>query len=178
MGKEFQRIVGVEFYMKYFLHLVCGLTTLLMTTRSFARNNAFPADVDAALVSPEKVVIYSLEPGGQTHWYQASFHHSKILGKATLTATQSAVAIGAFRNAVSSWKDVGMYPACFDPRQALRITKNGHKYDLLICYECSGLEVFRDGESIPSTSLGVSGTPEALNNLLTQEHIPLSKSVH
>ena len=101
-----------------------------------------------------------------------------MLGEATLTTPQSAVAIEAFRSAISSWKDTGSYPACFAPRHALRITSKGHKYDLLLCYECSGLEIFRDGEAIPSVSLGASGTPEVLDTLMTQEHIPISKPVH
>ncbi len=89
-----------------------------------------------------------------------------------LEQKQTASAIAEFKTAIGHWN--GVLAMCFDPRHGLRVTANGQTYDLLLCYACNQLYVYRGDRLV--TSLGVTGSPRVLNDLLAAAKIPLSKS--
>src|ERR1700737_563823 len=134
------------------------------------KNNKMPPDLDAALLSASKSILYSLEPITEPNPPGPKLQGFKILGKMKLDQSQTALAVNAFKMAISDWDGVSM--ACFDPRQALRITKDGQTYDLLVCYACHNLYVYRGNKLF--ASFGAAGSPQKLNGILTAAKIPLS----
>ena len=75
-----------------------------------------------------------------------------------------------------SWN--GSVFMCYSPRHCLRVATASGTYELLICYECSEVKVFkaegRIGEFFISTEeKGQSATPAKLNSLLLKHAIPL-----
>ncbi|PTY03557.1 hypothetical protein DB346_06720 [Verrucomicrobia bacterium LW23] len=52
---------------------------------------------------------------------------------------------------------------CFIPRHALTLRHGGHRYDILICFECSRYSVFRDNKEFLADA--TAGTPAALDSL-------------
>jgi hypothetical protein len=44
--------------------------------------------------------------------------------------------------------------ACFDPGHALRVTSGADAFDVLVCYHCQSLVVFRNDEIIAQRELG------------------------
>jgi hypothetical protein len=164
-------------FMKRLLIRCLGLFLALVSIQVVASENAFPTEIEAALSAPDGIVLYSLEPWERSQaGGEGFFHYIKVLGSVKLNSAEAATAVAAFRDAVSSWKNPGWAAACFDPRHALSIQSKGHVYDLLLCYQCSQLEVMRDGQSL--VWLGAAGSPAVLNSLLESEHIPLSKTAH
>jgi len=133
--------------------------------------NALPKEIDEALRTPEKVTLYSLEPVKPGAGDEALYGF-KVLGHTDLNNAQAAEAINAFRSAVADWG--GAVAMCFNARHALRVRANKHTYDLLLCYECQQLDIFRDGKSI--AWLGASGSPKVLNGLLTAGGIALAQT--
>jgi hypothetical protein len=99
------------------------------------------------------------------------FHRFAILGHLDLDREQTATAVHEFEAAVAGWAGRGR-SACFNPRHALRVTAGGHTYDLLLCYECGGMEVYRDDRLI--ADLGARGSPKVLNGILTGGQVPLA----
>jgi hypothetical protein len=160
--------------MKQLLARVLVLFFVSASLQASASGNILPPEVDAALSAPDSVVLYSLEPLRRSDVESAQFfHHVKVLGSVKLEPAEAAAAVGAFRDAVSSWNNLGVAAACFDPRHALSVRSRGHAYDLLLCYQCSQLEILRDGHDL--AWLGVAGSADLLNAMLTSRHIPLAK---
>ncbi len=137
-----------------------------------AEKNEVPPEVVKALHAPDKVTLYSLEPWEQPTDKDEKLHGFKILGQSELDAKQTVIAVREFETAVSGWD--GAIAMCFDPRQALRVSANKHTYDLLLCYACHQLYIYRDGESM--AQLGAHGSSKILKDLLTEVGLPISKT--
>ena len=133
--------------------------------------NKLPVDAAEALHASEKVILYSLEP---TSWGTTNnLQGFKILGQATLDGKQAVTAVAAFESAICK-KEPKFEVLCFDPRHAIRVKSKGHTFDFLLCYNCSHLYIYRDNNII--SELDAKGSPKVLNDLLTINNIPLSKS--
>jgi hypothetical protein len=124
-----------------------------------------------ALKYSTNAILFSLDPMDRSlpEDKSSSLDGFKILGQTTLDSAQVRLAAGAFRKAAEDWDKVSAN--CFDPRHALMINFQGHMYDFLLCYQCHSMEVFKDDKSF--TSIGVTGSPKILNDLLTAAHLPL-----
>jgi hypothetical protein len=130
--------------------------------------NRLPAEAQAALQDPESVELYALEPWKDSDPRLQGYH---VLGKAELDGGQRALAIAEFEASVARWQDGGAIAACFDPHHALRIAHGGHHYDFLLCYQCQGMRVYRDGVRIGGAFAAGSAAP--LNALLVARGLPL-----
>lgn len=155
---------------------ICVMAPLLhaqeSTNKPAARKNELPPEVAQALAAPEKVILYSLEPWDRATAADHTLHRFKILGETELARKQFQIAIGEFEAAVAGWD--GRIAMCFDPRHAIRVTVKGADYDLLLCYECHQLYVYRGDRVI--AELGARGSPKVLDAMLTAAKLPLSRS--
>jgi len=136
------------------------------------RSVLLPWQALGALKSPQGAVLYSLEPLKWTPSGEGTLHGFTILGHTTLDAKQARRAADEFWNANKQWDGNGS--DCFEPRHALRIIFGGHTYDFLLCFHCHELDVYRDDRKF--TEVGASGSPQALNELLQECHLPVSHS--
>jgi hypothetical protein len=100
------------------------------------------------LVGSQQMELFALhpdsrEPTGQTPSAYA-FHGYTVLGRAeVLDMPERDTLVGlVHRSVAASDRTVAL---CFDPRHGLRITKDGHTTDLVICFECFKMDVFVDG---------------------------------
>lgn len=155
---------------------VC-LVWLLLNPVALASNtqdeNQLPVEVTQALNVATSLELYSLEPWSTAKADQVErLYRYEVLGKASLQGTQARRAISEFQKTVARWNG-GLW-ACFDPRHALRVRTDQHHYDLLLCFACHAMAVYRDGEF--RVSLGASGNPEALDQLLTAAGLRLSQT--
>jgi hypothetical protein len=145
------------------------VVTMALPCGACSKNKLHPSAA-TALSAPTDVVLYSLEPEGGADASE-SLHDFTILGRTKLDRERMPTAINAFRAAISDW-DGAIY-MCFNPRQAIRVTAHNHTYDFLLCYECHQLYVYEDDKLLQS--LGASGSPKVLNDLLKTAGIPLAK---
>ncbi|HTU26523.1 MAG TPA: hypothetical protein VMF30_14045 [Pirellulales bacterium] len=42
---------------------------------------------------------------------------------------------------------------CFEPRHAIFTELDGHRYELVICFHCLQLSLYRDGQSLPGSGI-------------------------
>lgn len=147
-----------------------------------AKEVGLAPEATQALAHPERVTIYSLEPMITNAPPDHRLDGFTVLGDAPLDGAEVSEAIKAFRDAMvhpmtmpdAHGHSVVVIAACFDPRHAISVQSNGHRFDFLLCYACGSLEVFRDGKLISGVAAG--GSPASLNSLLKTKGLPLSKS--
>ncbi len=149
---------------------LCWLS--LMFGNVEARDNALPAEFAKALSAPERAELYSLEPTQRETNAGASFYGYKILGHAPVAGEDAQAAAGEFKNAIAQWN--GSIGACFEPRQALSVQYNEHRYDFVICFTCQQMIFYRDQQ--PGGEVGVTGAPDKLKVLLVKLGVTPSNS--
>jgi TPR repeat protein len=131
-----------------------------------------PAEVRKALDNPSSVTLYSTQPWGGPDLTEWDFHGQHQNGHVELKNEKAGQAIAALNTAIS--RGVNKESLCLiNPRHGLRVVSSGSTYDILICYECGQLQLYKNDQPLPfSGSLG--GNPDALNRLLEREGIPLA----
>jgi hypothetical protein len=130
-----------------------------------------PRDVLQVLNSADTAILYSLDPTIRSGTNKQTLYNFKILGQMHVDAKQMPVVADTFKNAVANFK--GIAPNCFDPHHDLRIVSGGHIYDFLVCFKCSALVIYKDKKV--TVSLGITSSPDVLDNLLKGSNIPLSR---
>jgi len=146
------------------------LVVLSLEARADATH--LPKEVANALHAARSASLYSLEPWAEPGDTAPKLHGFKILGKATISGDDYLTAVREFESSVSRGENA--MAACFDPRHALRVRSGRHSYDLLLCYACHLLYIYRDGKIL--ASLGAGGSGKALNLLLTTKRVQISTS--
>jgi TPR repeat protein len=137
------------------------------------RRPQLPNEVVEGLASSSSITLYSLQPWGGPDIPQWDFHGHHVLGRLDLSRDQAKKAIAAL-NAALSAGDANIMSMCLiDPRHALTFKVGGDAYDILICYKCGQLEVYKDDHYLPFHGM-IGGTAGVLNGLLKSAAIPLA----
>ncbi|TAL38089.1 MAG: hypothetical protein EPN97_04150 [Alphaproteobacteria bacterium] len=144
----------------------------------------FSAENSHALASAKEVILYSLdpvppEPQQVKSGEMETFHGWRVLGKAKLTGRHASIATSAFDAALNpeekkshdSDYEQEFAQCLLEPRHALTFQSEGHIYDFVLCYECGQMVMYRDGKETEYNA--DHGSPQALDNILTEAHIPL-----
>jgi hypothetical protein len=109
---------------------------------------SLPAKVTEVLGHADQFEILAIEPYGgppNTAAGQTVFHSYPVLGRAVVTDP-------AVRERIVSIIDGGVSTTatqskCFNPRHAVHAVRGGQTVDMLICYECSSIEVYDGGDA-------------------------------
>ncbi len=155
----------------------CLFALLLLPARPacFANPALLPKDVAEGLAAAPLVTLYSLQPRGGPDLPEWNFHGHHQLGHVDLTPEQGKKAVAALQEAIASG-EAGVYSNCiFEPRHALRFKCDGHVFDIVICYHCGQLELYKDDVSLPFGGR-IGGKPDVLNGMLGDAHITLADS--
>jgi hypothetical protein len=82
------------------------------------------------------------------------------------------IVAGEFQRAVNECD--GKTGLCFKPRDALEITKDGHTYDYILCYQCHWLHIFKDSKAV--AQIPASGTRKFLEDILKGGNVRVSRT--
>jgi hypothetical protein len=135
-----------------------------------AGQSGLPEEVIAAFLgSHSDVTLYSIEP---EEVRQNDFHGYRILGQARISSEQVAAAIQDIRQSVDTEQYGG--GLCFNPHHGLSARADGHTYDLVICYLCGVLAMYRDGQFL-GPALNITGSPQVLNRISAAYGLPKSR---
>ena len=122
-----------------------------------------PDGVLAALADPERVELLALHPypyqleGGEDGL--ELFHEYGVLGRAELEdGVGGNELLALIEQGIE--ESNGMVAACFNPRHGLRVAADGSTWELLICYECLSMQVYRDGERVEGHRTAESVEPQ------------------
>lgn len=149
---------------------------MLIGTSALAEHpgtNHLPDSAEAALNSAAEITLFSIRPEflPPPH-HDEGFHGHEILGSVIITdATVTASIRKNILDALSAYDD-GNYACCFNPRHGLRIRTAIQTFDFVLCFECTKLVIYAGNKSLGKT-LGISGTPKPLDEILTANKIPL-----
>jgi len=148
-------------------------STLLVASSIAAPRPQLPKEVSKGLASSSSITLYSLQPWGGPNIPQWDFHGHHVLGRLDLSPDQAKTAIAAL-NAALSAGDANVMSACLIvPRHALAFKMGNDAYDILICYKCGQLEIFKNDQQLPFHGM-IGGKPDVLNRLLKSAAIPLA----
>ena len=145
-----------------------------------AGEKRLPDEIIDALASPKKVILFSLEPeivrpfDAPQPKPDESHHGFKILGSTELVEeSPRTAAVEAITKAVAAFD--GEMARCFEPRHSLRVTTTkGATYDLVVCFQCDQLRIYRGEKNIGS--VGLTAPSKALDDLLARAKVPLAKA--
>ena len=162
--------------MRILLILLCLFTTAF--SGDSRPPNALPAEVSAAFSNGTKFILFSLEPPPIPDFdapppKPIEGHHGfKILGSTELAdAPSRASAFAAIGDAVRGFN--GLVAGCFEPRHSLRvITRDGKVFDLVTCFACHAVRIYRDDKLI--AIVGITGSQKRLDDILTAAKVPLA----
>ena len=130
-----------------------------------------PRSARAALESPDRFELMSLTERDRDLMVQPDlFHGRRVLGSIVITdaAVQQKLAT-ALRSGAAR---VYLLPMCFNPRHCIRVTHGGVVTDLLICFECSQAQVWRDDKLIDQWTTTASPQP-VFDAVLRAAAVPL-----
>ena len=144
-----------------------------------AAENGLPDEIVSAFASAKKVTLFSLEPEIDRPFDaprpkpDEGHHGFKILGSMELAeGAPRTAAIEAIKKAVASFD--GAMARCFEPRHSLRVlTEKGITYDLVVCFQCDQLRIYKGDKNIGGA--GLTGSSKVLDELLAKANVPLSK---
>lgn len=148
--------------------------------------NKIPAEVDAALDKADEIVLRSINP---KHTAKPGFGGASpelddypVFGETKLCKEDRKRVVASFRSAAADLAEANKKAngvggvGCFIPRHALRLKHKEATYDLLICFQCSNVRIYKDGEETEGVGiLNRDGKhSKVLNDVLTAAKIELA----
>jgi len=121
---------------------------------------SLPDSAVAVLDRPDSFQILALEPHptGEAQPGVERFHGHGVLAKADVADPKARERIVDIVN--RGVRKGGTQAKCFNPRHGVHAVQGGRAVDLVICYECSALEVVEDGHG---TTLGTGDVQPELD---------------
>jgi RNA polymerase sigma factor (sigma-70 family) len=144
-------------------------------TSTVIQGNQLPAAVKAILAKAEQFELLSLDPYSDRPDREKpkdAFHDWGILGKTLAKNKRDRDSIvSAVQKGIS--ESDGKAAKCFRPRHGIRAVQDGKKVDLVICFECSIIEIYLDGKR--ANPVLTSGSPQVvLDRVLADAKVPLA----
>ncbi|TKC97140.1 hypothetical protein [Polyangium fumosum] len=120
---------------------------LVLAAASVLGCGSLPDAAVAVLDGADSFQVLALDPdhGEEPPPGVESFHGYQVLAKGDVTDPKARERIVGIVNA--GVRKGGTQAKCFNPRHGVHAVRDGHSVDLVICYECSALEVVEDGRS-------------------------------
>ncbi|CAN5555649.1 hypothetical protein BH09PLA1_BH09PLA1_18910 [soil metagenome] len=128
------------------------IATLLVVAALFLQG--MPAVALHALRNSDRFELFVLDPRAS----DGGFHGHAILGQTLITDRSVQLRLTDALQSGARWNNGSRY-LCFNPRHGIRVTRGGQVIDMLICFECRQVYVFR-GETRISVCT-VSEAPQA-----------------
>jgi hypothetical protein len=149
--------------------IVGAVAIVAVGTLAYLRwHGGMPRAAWNALNDADRYELLSLNP----YLSKPDYYSHEILGK---TVIQDAAVRERLNNALQAGVRAsdGRAYACFNPRHGIRVTRAGVVTDLLICFECRQVQVWRGGQEIAYFLVSDSPQP-VFNEVLKSAGVPLA----
>lgn len=131
-------------------------------------SKAFPGDSRNILENSETFTLYSIDPYPGREGPNR-FQDYAVIGQTTIQDPEIKRNLIAYL--YSGMADANLHAACFNPHHAIRATKGNKIVDMLICFSCSGIEIYY-GQAKGQTF--TSNAPRAyFDSVLKKYNVPL-----
>jgi hypothetical protein len=156
------RAVVIRFLLTVMLALATGLT---LPAQSSSR--ALPADVTDVLQNATTFDVLSLNGERDA----SGWHGHTLLGRTTVArADDRARVIAALQAGVARQDAPGA--RCFVPRHGIHAVRGATTVDLLICFECSWVYIYRGGSNPPEVVTTTTEPQRAFDDVLRAAGVP------
>ncbi len=150
---------------------------LLGTIMYSYAGDGLPRDISDFFSSAQVFTLYSLEPalaGKSSRKDVEKFRHWSVLGK---TSSLDQRERRDLEEALTrgNQENQGEVAACFNPRHGIHLQRAKESVDLVICFECAQVEVFKDGKKV-SNFLTTASPAVVFNRILRAKGIPLANT--
>jgi hypothetical protein len=155
---------------------------LLLLALISAGCSSSPQDEVRRLEKADLFELYSLEPLADPNTYEMDYapngpgerlHGWRILGKTTVSDESTR------RKLIDALKEGmdrgGPGSKCFYPRHAIRRMNDGKPVDLLICFECGNVALYRDGKHVGGYPHIAPNVRSTFDEALRKARLPLAK---
>jgi hypothetical protein len=134
--------------------------------------DSIPSAARRALEAPERLELFSLRPGDDETEPPNPFHDWEMLGSVNVTnaADRKRLSEALLKGAAENDGEVA---SCFEPRHALRVTRNRRTFDFVICFECLQVVVYEGDAELGYFLVSESPQP-VFNEVLTAAGIELA----
>jgi hypothetical protein len=158
--------------LRWLFILICGNLLACTALQKGQRNpaNRLDSTVERVLEQAESLELLSLQPDFLEK-DAAGFHGKKILGRVEFESRRDrSNLVQAIQKGIAD--SDGSSALCFIPRHGVRAKRGNQTVDLVICFQCSQIQVHFENQT--STVLTTGHAKELLNELLTAAGIPLA----
>jgi hypothetical protein len=136
---------------------------------------SLPISASQALTDSASFELLSLNPDSRDkHADGAGFQGWSVLGETTIADPVSrAKLIDAFEKGVKQHD--GGIAACFNPRHGIRVVSDSETHEFVICFECSQVRWYIDGQRADSTILISESPQRVFDAVLKDANVPLAE---
>jgi hypothetical protein len=155
--------------------LLAGCSNHSATPGSVEQPDEIPDAVQTALEKAPAFELLSLDPKHPDADHPSEFLRRKVIGKAVVTdaATRRKLLDALDEGARTP---LGVPPACFDPRHAIRVQFEDKTFYLTICFECNQVCVFVDDRKDGELEFNTADSPErTFDEVLSAAGVPLAE---
>lgn len=130
-----------------FAFAACATALLSVVAASVLGCGSLPDSALAVLHGADSFQVLALEPehGEEPAPGAETFHGYQVLAKGDVADPEARERIVDIVNA--GVRKGGTQAKCFNPRHGVHSVRGGRTVDIVICYECSALEVVEDGRA-------------------------------
>lgn len=139
------------------------------------KGNKLPSAAKSILEKADQIELLSIDPGNRELDEpppKGDYYGWRVLGKTVIEGAETQKSIVSSLEQGIAGGNTGA--ACFDPRHAIHAAHKGKKVDILICFHCSQVLVYLDGQQ-QDPFLFINASPEPVfDKLLTDAYVPLA----
>ena len=150
------------------LTIVAVIAIGALSTLAYLRSPGVPRTAWNALNDADRYELLSLNP----HLSKPDYYGHEILGQTLVQAPSVRERLNNTLKAGARSSDGRAY-ACFNPRHGIRVTHADVVTDLLICFECRQVQVWRGGQKIAYFLVSESPQP-VFDEVLKSAGVPLA----
>jgi hypothetical protein len=131
-------------------------------------SSPFHPSVVSVLAVPDRLEVLSLMPDPEPK--EPGFYGWNVLGRTVVKdSSRRATIVNALSRGIFEADGEAL---CFSPRHGVRAKRGKTTVDLVVCFECSKVEVYVDGKQVQA--LDIDDSPhELLDGVLRAAHVPL-----
>jgi hypothetical protein len=136
------------------------------------RPNRLPEAVREVLADADRLELLSLDPKGGATPEPGRFWGWRVLGSTAIELPEVRQEVfTALERGIA--ENQGWMAFCFDPRHGIRAARGVELVELVVCFECSQVQIYTDGKW--DGSVLIMGSPEPVfDRVLSAAGVPLA----
>lgn len=142
----------------------------VIVDRILATSTPLPPQIYRSLGTSTEATIYATEPGDSVDYGGDVFHGVKVIDRIKSGPLDTFLLSTALKWSIGN----APIPLCaMSPHHALSFSSERYSYDFVICYECSTVDVMKDGRHIAYYSI-TDWSKSVLNYFLKSGHVAVT----